>query len=42
MKSLVLLVTFLFLFCGISSAGVLYGRIIQENGRSFSKNKDCY
>ena len=39
MKSLVLLVTFLFLFCGISSAGMFYGRIIQENGKPLAKTR---
>ncbi|GAB61875.1 MAG: carboxypeptidase regulatory-like domain-containing protein [Candidatus Jettenia sp.] len=39
MKALILGWIVVFLFCNVASAGALYGRIIQENGKPLAKTK---
>ena len=39
MKRLILVVIFLFLLSKVSIAGMLYGRIIQEDGRPLAKTR---
>ena len=39
MKKMILVLIWVFLFQGIASAGVLFGRIIKEDGKSLAKTK---
>ncbi len=39
MKKMILVLILVFLFQGIASAGILFGRIIKEDGKSLAKTK---
>ena len=39
MKKMILILIWIFLFQGIASAGILFGRIIKEDGKSLAKTK---